>query len=273
MSKEVNRGRFEEDISKSPEMVKEEVTVEDNTTAEGVTKGVQTVFLSGIGTIIYELPGVELTLQGERLQAEFKGEQLRKGKLLTIAQLRAIYKQPVMIEQDGKQVVVSKGAWTDEDETKLESLPDEIREKDKLFEDYREKIHDLTIQKEDLGSNKKKEARKLELENIINRESEQAFLVWKELANLKLDYLDLQSKKIVLFGESLEEQANLEKVKLYAPVCVKVKKGDTISPYWKNMGDLLSSDYTSLRILSLFNMVLRGVDVSFFGDTLVDQKT
>lgn len=248
---------LEKKLKETKESEELQQIAKDNMTAEEISSGRKKVYIKGIGNVIMDWPSPDLTMQGDRLYAKFVTEHLQEGDLLTEEQLKAIYGKPTYIKVRGKEVKVGQGQWTIEEENKMEELPKEIRIMEAEFLDCREVYQQmLTAEKGGQVVNEDKK------QNLLSRLDES----FKKMGEAKLKLLELQSKRLKLFSISLEEQANLEKIKLYAPQCIKVEKEGKVEPLWKSEEEYNSGQFDSLRILSIFNLFLRGADVRFFGD-------
>lgn len=241
---------------------------DDNKTAEVILDGQQEITLDGFGMVVFKMPPTGVALEGDNIYASFKAEHLRRGDFSTEAQLRAIYRQPTFIEQDGKSIEIGTGAWTDDKETRLDKIPELVTALDDEFGTYREehqtKTDELGALKGNRAKSTKKKVEKLEKE-LINLQ-EQAKNLFIETSKLKIEQLELQNTKISLFSSSLEERANMEKIKYYIPYCVFTKDEETLTPMWKTTEDFLESAFGAIKILGIFNLFLRGADISFFGD-------
>jgi len=249
--------KFEDRLAVTEEDEKANQLIEDDTKASEIIFGSQEVYIDTVGTLVFEWPDVELSLEGDRLAAQFKTRCMRDGSLFSIEQLRAIYRQPIKIKVDGAEVIVGDGQWTDEEEYKLEHMPDIIRDLTTEFSDYRSEIQELKSETEI----SEKEQEQL---NLLMNEAQATF---NEIQEMRLKHTELMAKQVRLFSESIEHQALFEKVKLYAPLCVKKKTEDGLAPLWKDQKEFLSGNGVSLKILGLFSLFMRGADVSFFGDT------
>jgi len=264
MKKEEIKEEFKKKLNETIDSEKEIQDSEDSKTAEEIIRGSQEVFIRGYDWLIFNWPDVERTLEGDDIFAKFKTKHLRNNDLMTTSQLKAVYNNPITIKVDGKDVVVGSGEWTEKDERRLEEIPKEIDEKTEAFNAYRVEIQEL---KEQIKKRKNKQT-----EEKLNKYMENAFECYSNITKLNLEHIELQTKRINLFSTSLEERAQFEKVKYYAPYCIMSKNGDgTLNPLWKDETEMLKADQTAVRILSLFGLFLRGVDVSFFGDLLGGQ--
>jgi len=254
-------------LKETAESDKEQQIAEDNKKINVVVNGAQELFVNGVGTVIFEFPNAELTMEGDMITAQFKTTHLRKSDLLTEAQLKAIYNKPVVIQLEGKDVVIGNGLWTDAEERDLENLPKQLDESTENFRNYRQEYQELEVQLlalEDNEANKEKRATLEGQRNKIFAETERIYL---ETVELRKQIIDLQTKRIQLFASSLEEMSFLEKIKLYAPSCIKIKKEDgSVDFLWKSPKDFLTDNTVAVKLIGLYNLFLRGIDVSFFGD-------
>lgn len=262
---------FEEKIKTPIEVDNEKQKNKDNKKGYSIITGSQEVFVNPYGKIVFEWPNIGLAMKGDQLMAEFKSSHLRKGDLMTEAQLLAIYNRPISIEIDGKEIVVGNGVWTSDDERRIQTeLPSEIKEIGTKFDAFREEVQELETKlpvenKEIMSETDKKN---LEMYNIQRDHAQDLF---RELRDKKLEFLELQARRTQLFATSLEELSVLEKLKLYAPHCIKHKESG--KPVWNSIEEMLNSGYEAINLIGLFSMFLKGADVSFFGDTPDDQTT
>ena len=258
------REQFKDVIVKTKEDEKEEQNVEDKEKGEEIITGSQQLYLSSFGTVQFEWPSPKLTIEGDRLYAQFKAKHLRLGDLMTEAQLKAYYGRPLTLELDGKEIIVGQGEWTKDDDNKLEEIPLDIERATEVFDMIRDDLQKTQDQLLKKKNNKK-------FKDKISDFTEQAYEAYKKVIKLKLDLLELQSLRISLFSVSLEEQALLEKVQLFAPNCIKIIKKDKGTLLWKSKDDMLENgDQGTIRLLSLFGLFLRGGDIRFFGDGVAD---
>jgi len=257
---------FEEKIKVTKEVEALEQEAEDDVVANNIRRAEQEIYIEGIGHLVFKFPGVKLSLEGDAVYAKFLASNLRTGKILTKAQLKAIYGQPVVVEVEGKQITVGEGEWTEKQERELEELPEDIKVLNENFDILREEIQnrELEISKLD-GHSKKKKAG---LEKKLKIDLDQAEIMYKDLALLNLELIDLQTKQLTLFSPCLEEQASMEKVKLYAPSCILNK--ETMEPLWSSLAEFENAEGNAIRILSLF---LRGGNISFLEDSQEETKT
>lgn len=256
---------FKDEIVKTIELKKEEQVANDNDIASEIISGSSEIYINGLGTITFIWPSVGLSMQGDKLHAQFKAEHLRKGDLLSEAQLKAYYKRPVFIEIDGKEIQVGNGEWTEEEEEKLESLPLEIQELNEEFDMHRATLQEQQLEMDSLPKNSKK---RTVYEKKIEEITEAAYNKYIELTKKRLEVGELNLKRNTLFSDSLEEMANLEKIRLFAPQCILKRVDGELVPLWESEDDMLKAQFASIRAISLFNLFMRGVDVSFFADTL-----
>lgn len=263
----MSREEFNAEMKFTKSDKKEQQKVSDDGKANDIISGAQEVYLKDFGNLIFNWPDLGLAMQGDSMYAKFKATHLRKGDLLTEAELKAIYGKPVTVEVEGKDIVVGSGAWTVSDDSKLEDLPRELTRLNEELDYCRDEIHRTDEKILALGKTQKDKASKKKLETELGKQNDVAYSLWLKVSKLKLDILELQSNKIILFATSLEEQANFEKLKLFAPSCVKVKNETGTKPLWDNQETMLASGFGSVRVISLFGLFLRGADVSFFGDT------
>lgn len=254
--------KFEEAIKLTDEVEKETQKAKDDEKANEVVSGEKRVYLNNLGTILFKMPGVELSLEGDKKYAEFKSNALIEGKLLTEAQLKAIYRQPTIVKKGGKDITVG-GEWTDEEDNNMESIPLEIEQMIENFKFLRGKIQEAEASILALKGKKKKDQEEKKQKWLA-----EASDIFKKISYKRLDLLQLQQKRVLLFSSSLEEQANLDRIKLFAPQCILKNDG---TPLWNSLDDMLNGDYDCLKLLGIFSMFIRGVDISFFADTPVEQ--
>ena len=134
-----------------------------------------------------------------------------------------------------------------------------------MFNAYREdyqKNNEELLKFPENSKNKKKEAC-LKKKEDLHKEAERYYL---DMIKLEKEQLELQTRKLELFSGSLEEMANFEKMKYYAPKCIKIPKGESEDFLWKDDADMKNSAFAVTKIIGLFSLFLRGVDVSFFDD-------
>jgi len=245
---------------------KEEQVAEDGKLLDTVMRGAQDVYLEGYGTVHFEFPPTGLALEGDQRQVQYKTEHLRKGTYFTEAELKAIYNKPVVIQVDGKDITVGSGEWTAKDEKEMEDLPVEIEKVHEMFIIHRGDYQQLKQELLSLPNTKKGKDKKKELETKQTNAETLAMQFYEKTLRLKAKLLELQATRVRLFSDSLEEQAFFEKVKLFAPSCIKKKEGDDYVYLWNSEEELLQDKYSATRVLSLFNLFVRGLDVRFFGD-------
>ena len=208
-----------------------------------------------------------MVIEGDLIDAKFKTTHLRKGDLLTRSQLKAFYKRPVTAEIDGEKIDISEGQWNDRHERELEDLPKELEDAASLFADFRNEYQEVEKEIMALSDAKKYKAKKKELEKQLERKYQGAEESYIKTMSLRTKVLELQALQIELFSPCLEERANFEKVKFYAPKCIKIKKEDGSEDFlFKSKEDINSAPFAATRVISLFSLFIRGVDVSFFGD-------
>lgn len=262
MRAEEVKKQFEEVIVKTVGDEKDEQLIEDRDRGEEIISGAQQLQLSPFGTIQFEWPNPRLTIEGDRLYAQFKAKHLRQGDLLTEAQLKAYYGRPQTLELDGKEIIVGQGEWTKEQENKLEELPRDIDMGIETFNMIREELQQTQVKLEQKKGNKK-------LKDKISLLTGQAYDAYQKVIKIKLDLLEVQTLRLSLFSVSLEEQALLEKIQLFAPSCVKVVKDGQTTTLWDSKDIMLEEgDQGTIRLLSLFGLFLRGGDIRFFGESL-----
>lgn len=212
-------------------------------------------------TLIFEYPDLGISLKADRIVAEFKATELRAGKLLTSKQLKAIARQPTTAIINGKEEVVDKAEWTVNDDQILDEYPRKINDTGLDLIVAREEYQEV---KEQLDSVKGKEKEKLEKRR--NQIYDQASKLYSDYIRLKRDLLDTQLKEMRLLNGSLEELANLEKLRYLAPKCIKkIDKDGKEDFIWKTDEDFQNAPFDNATILSVFNVFLRGGDISFFG--------
>lgn len=255
-------------LNETKDSEKEQQAANDSKALDEVVSARQKIYIKEYGEIIFDMPRAGVALEGDRIVAQFKTEHLRKNDYFTDGQLKAIYNKPTVISIDGKDITVGNGEWTEKDEKELESLPDKIQQHWEDFVHLRELYQE--IQQEILTlTNTKKNKVKLKTLDVKSLEAQKVALTQHgEILSLKARLLELQSTRVRLFSDSLEEQAFFEKVKLFAPSCIKREVGGKEDFLWHTMDEMLDDGFTATRILGLFNLFIRGLDVSFFGDAL-----
>ncbi len=255
---------FEEVIVKTVDDEKTEQLIEDRDRGEEIISGAQQLQLSPFGTVQFEWPTPKLTIEGDRLYAQFKAKHLRHGDLMTEAQLKAYYGRPQILELDGKEIIVGQGEWTKDQDNKLEELPHDIEMGVEAFNMIRDELQKTQEKLDKKKGNKK-------LKEKITLLTGQAYEAYQKVVKIKLELLELQTLRLSLFSVSLEEQALLEKIQLFAPSCIKVIKDGTTTTLWDSKDSMLEEgDQGTIRLLSLFGLFLRGGDIRFFGDGAQD---
>lgn len=253
-------------LNETEDSEKQQQEADDNEKLAEVLSGRQEIFITGYGNIIFDMPNTGLALEGDKVAARFKTEHLRKSDFLTDAQLKAIYSKPTVIEIDGKEMVVGSGEWTEKNERDIETLPEKIQSNWTTFMDYRSAYQAIQQEILALSDLKKNKAKKKSLETKLHGLQNQALEQHQIVLGLKTELVRLQTVRVRLFSDSLEEQSFFEKVKLYAPSCIKIKKDGKEDFLWHSEEEMFSDKFTATRIISLFNLFVRGLDVSFFGD-------
>lgn len=251
-------------LMKSTDKVEKELNeAEDSKKLSEVVTGSKSIYIEGYGELVFFHPSPKLAMDGDLAAAQFKTMHLRAQDLLTEAQLKAIYSQPVKVNVDGKEIVVGSGEWTDKDEHRLEMLPTKIDGQLEMLLSYREDYQKCEDSKVGVKKGKKMESICAEQKKA----EDNARKIYDNIINERRELLDLQTKRLQLFSTSLEEQAYLEKVKIYAPACIK-RDGKLL---WEKEDDFLNDNIGAVRVLSLYNLFLRGVDISFFDDAPVEE--
>jgi hypothetical protein len=253
-------------LNQTAESEKEQQAADDGKKLEEVFLGKQEVVIKEYGTIIFELPKTGLALEGDRVVAKFKTEHLRRGDLLTDAELKAIYNKPIVVKQDGQDIVVGTGEWTDKEEREMENLPSEIESTWEMFIVYREDYQKIRQEMLKLTKSKEDKAKKKKLDTQFDKAQKRALEQHDVVLKQKARLLELQATRVRLFSDSLEEQAFFEKIKLYAPSCIKIKRKGKEDFLWKSEEEMFGAEFAATRILTLFNLFVRGLDVRFFGD-------
>lgn len=259
--KDTNKA-FDDRLALNDSVEKEEQQTADAEVLEEIVEGRQVVYINGYGEIIFDFPSPGIALQADSAAIKFKTQKLRSNEFLTEAQLKAIYRRPTVISIDGKDQEVGSGEWTDENEVRIDALPGEIEYADKDFLEAREKYH---LVKDELDKTSE-EKRKEELEKKLEAFEQTALEFFNAGAKLKSEQLDLNITRTRLFSGSLEEQVFFERVKYLAPSCIKIKVEEQVAPLWKNFEAFEADKFAATKVLALFSLFLRGLDVSFFGD-------
>lgn len=265
----VDKKELEEKLRQTDDSEKEAQRAEDNDKLQGVLTSAQEIFILGVGTIQFSYPDVGHIMAGERIYAKFKNRELKKGELLTVRQLKAIHGQPVTIEVEGKNVVIGDAAWTEENEREMDDLPNEIAAQDALFNAYR-------LDYQEVETQLLEETDEVAKESLVYKRSQlfdQCEDLWAAILKKRMRLTELQTTHLELFATSLEEQARFEQIRYYAPHCVKVLRNKKFVPLWKSDDELIKSQMDSTRVLSLFSLFIRGVDVSFFADAPGEQTS
>jgi hypothetical protein len=247
---------------------------EDNIKLNSVLSGSQTVNTEEYGPLIFIYPGVELSLKADKISAQFRAKALRENLYLTDRQYLAIYNQPLMIDIDGKQVKIGNGDWPESQEReyrdelpkKLKVLNENFSITRQLFQEQEEKILQFPKDSENY------DATLIEMQKERDSLESRAKEIYSQLMATKAKQLELASLRARLFSDSLEEQLITERIKILAPGCIK-KYNDkhSLVPLWNSEKELLEDGFAATKVLALFNLFLRGFDVSFFGELPVDQ--
>jgi len=263
---------FEKIIKVPLNVEKEAQDIEDNQKANDIVYGEQTVEVATFGKLTFRYPELGVALEGDRIYAKFKAEHLRKGDLLTKAQLAAMYKQPITIKVDGQETIIEDGEWTEADETKMDSYIPLIEEAQEMFSNFREEIEHV---ENEIISIEKIPGKQKRVKHLVTKKGklvDEAYKKFEEIYKLRLEMLDLQTKKEALFSISLEEQAQFEKLKIYIPYCILVEKDNKKVPLWNNVEEMNKAGLDGARILSMLSLFMKGTDLSFFG-VGVENKT
>lgn len=255
-------------LNETKDSEKEQQIADDSKPLEEVVSGRQKIYINGYGEIIFDMPKAGVALEGDRIVAQFKTVHLRKNDYFTDGQLKAIYNKPTVISIDGKDITVGNGEWTEKDERELESLPDKIQQYWEDFIHLREGYQEIQQEILTLTNTKKNKAKLKVLDENSLKAQKSALEQHGLILALKARLLELQATRVRLFSDSLEEQAFFEKVKLFAPSCIKREVEGKEDYLWHSVDEMLDDEFTATRILSLFNLFIRGLDVSFFGDAL-----
>ena len=251
---------FDDKIAVPMEVEKEIQNNEDDKLARPILSSEQTVSVDGIGRIIFKWPKTGLVMQAESIVARYKALHLRKGDILTQDQLKAIYCRSTKITNSDGIEEVLEGPWTEKQANRLEELPKVLNEKALVFDEYRNQLKELKLQLETLKGSEQEPSKQDE----YDARYQDAFNLYIDITNDRLELVDLQTKHYELFCGSLEELANFEKIKLFAPHCI-FKIDNT--PLWKSEAEMEQCDFNGVKVISLFSLFLRGVDVSFFDVT------
>ncbi len=258
--------QFESEMKKSFDVEQEETKAEDNKKLDEVISGRQELFIQGMGDIIFDFPSSDLINEGDEAVAKFKSYHLRKGELLTKTHLKAIYGRPVSINVDGVDVVVGQGDWTEKEEQRLEDLPDEMKTVEDEFNYFRQEFQDLQDELVAITDTAKNKAKRKNIEKKCESIMNDCRNLYEKRLKLKQENYELNLKCLDLFSISLEEQAIHEKIKIFAPSCIKIKENGS-EPHLLNSDEQIKTNtFLYNRVLSLFNLYIRGYDVSFFGD-------
>ena len=255
---------FKAQMNETVESEKAEKDAIDSKVINKVIEGRQEVFIKGYGTIIFDYPSAGLALEGDQLVTKFRTKHLRENDILTEAQLKAIYKQPITTKIGGKDVVIGNGEWPESYDNDLESLNHDISNCQIDFSMYRGEYQLCKTELEDLGDKKPK--KKEQLQKKMEDHETKAYKSYTKILELKQKQLELNTLRARLFADSLEEQSFLEKVKFFAPSCIKQNKNDELVPLWEDLEAFEKDTFVATKIITLFNLFLRGLDISFFGD-------
>lgn len=271
MDNKKQKEQFEQEITQTTQVEKENRQAEQNKKAEEIFNSRQEVYITGIGQLVFDYPRVGLTLEGDLAAARFKSAHLKMGDLLTEQQLKALYSKPTTVEIEGKTITVGDGSWTEKQDNELEELPTVIKSYRESFEDFRAMYQETNEQIMAIPEVEENKERIEELKRKRDNYFDSAQQTYTKMLELQMELLELQTLRMSLFSISLEEMSNLEKLKIYVPECIKIKENGTIRPLWKDLSEAMNSGLEFIRVISLFNLFLRGADVSFFGNIPEDQ--
>ena len=262
------REGYEELMSQNEEQAREAQELEDNVEVSSVITGEKEIFIDGYGTLVFQQPTARLSLQGDSAASKFRSIHLRHGDVLTESQLKLIYGRPTTIKVDDVDTRIGDGSWTEKKELDLTNLPDQIKRNMETVLSYRDDISEVLNGLKVLPDGESGESGDREkLNKRLEFLNDEAYPLYLKVLEDKKQLLELQLLRLQLFSISLEEQTNLEKVKIYAPSCIKRKKDDgSLEPLWKTEDDFLDDNVGAIHLLSIYNLFLRGVDISFFGD-------
>ncbi len=260
---EIREEEFKAKLKETIESEKDQQQAQDNVDLAKIVTGRQIVNIAGYGEVIFDFPNAGLAIEGDMIAAQFRTKHLRLGDLFNEEQLKHIYKQPTKVQMDGKEVVVGDGLWTEKHEQELTKLADTVKAHQELFWDYREKYqlfeNDLVGLKENTAKYTNLVAKKNEIEEKARKE-------YTKLVAAKVRQLELSTLRAKLFSDSIEEMAFLERIKLFAPVCLKKIVDGKEVPLWATKEEMMADTHLATRVISIFNLFLRGLDVSFFAD-------
>lgn len=259
------RDGYDELMSQSEEQASTAQETEDNVELNSVVSGEKELFIDGYGLVVFQQPTARLSLQGDSAAAKFRSKHLRHGDILTEAQLKLIYGRPTTVKIDGVETQIGNGSWTENNEQELENLPDQITRNMETVLSYRNDISEVLNELKVLpdGESEIREG----LDKKLKELNDDAYPLYLQVLEDKKQLMELQLLRLQLFSISLEEQTNLEKIKIFAPACIKRKQEDgSIESLWKTEDDFLDDNVGAVHLLSVYNLFLRGVDISFFGD-------
>lgn len=249
---------------------------EDNAKLQSVLTGSQTINTEEYGPVVFIYPGVELSLKADKASAQFRAKALRENLYLTDRQYLAIYNQPLMIDVDGKQVKIGSGDWPESQEREYrDELPEKLRKLNENFSVTREMFQEQEEEILQLPKDSDNyETTLAELQKKRDSLEQRAREIYNQLMTIKARHMELASLRARLFSDSLEEQLITERIKILAPGCIKkYNNKHSLVPLWNSEKELLEDGFAATKILALFNLFLRGFDVSFFGELPVDQTS
>jgi hypothetical protein len=254
---------FKEKLKETKESENAQQQAQDNIELNKIITGRQVINITGFGDVIFDFPGAGLAIEGDMLAAQFRTKHLRAGDLFNEEQLKHIYKQPTKVQIDGKETTVGDGLWTDKNEQEVTRLNNTIKSHQEMFIKYREEYQVFEL---DLIKHKPDSKKYNDLVERKNAVEEKARKEYTGLLDAKIKQLELATLRAKLFADSIEEMAFFEKVKLFAPSCVKKVADGKEVPLWSSKEEMLLDTHLATRVISIYSLFLRGLDVSFFAD-------
>jgi len=253
-------------LAKTKELEDELQATEDAGQLDEVLTGRKLVNIDGYGKLMFEFPDTGIILEGDRISATYKTSHLRKGDLLTRTQLEAIYQAPIEVEVDGVTIKVGDGQWTAKEKIRMEEeLPDDMKQRMEVLDFLRDEIQEVSDKLLPMTKNTKA---KKDLEESQQRKQHELTDQMTKILELKKEQLKLQTKYMELFSMSLEEMSNFERVRYYAPKCIKkVNEDGSVGDFlWKSDEELQKTSFAGTRIITLFTLFVSGANISFFED-------
>lgn len=266
--------RFEDFLLQTMESDEAVQNAGDNQLLQEIYTERKKIKISGVPfPLIFEYPDIGLSLIADRIVAEFRAKELRIGKLLTNEQLKAIASRPMTIEENGKNIVISKPQWSEKDEQILAEYPRKINDITIELITARQEYQEANMLRQKIqGEGKDAEHERAKADKRKQSIYDQAYKIFDQQIKLKKQLLETQLKEMQVVNGSLEDISNIEKIKYLAPKCIKKVNADGSEEFlWKTDDEFTNAPFSVTTVLSVFNVFLRGGDISFFGVLLEDQ--